>query len=182
MVLEAAISAGFKSFLTKPLKKTDLLECVYECLSGKPLVEVCAYRPSEVQVAPNEKYRILVAEDNSVNQLLAMTLLKKLGYAAQCVANGKEVLDVLAHSPVDLILMDCQMPEMDGYEATRKIREQEKVSKTHLPIIALTANAMKDDVDRSFKAGMDGYGAKPFKREHLSAAIERLLPHHRAAN
>jgi PAS domain S-box-containing protein len=120
-------------------------------------------------------HRILVVEDNSVNQLLAMAQLKKLGYRAQTVANGREALDALIDGGYDLILMDCQMPEMDGYEATRLIREHEKTTGHHLPIVALTANALPEDRQKCFDAGMDDFVVKPLKPESLEKTLQRWL-------
>jgi signal transduction histidine kinase/ActR/RegA family two-component response regulator len=119
--------------------------------------------------------RILVAEDNVVNQMVVLTHLKQMGYAAQAVANGREVLDTLEIGSFDLVLMDCQMPEMDGYEATRSIREIEKVTGKHIPIIALTANALKEDEEKCLASGMDAYLSKPFKKQALANLITHWL-------
>ncbi|RDJ93137.1 response regulator, partial [Lacticaseibacillus rhamnosus] len=107
--------------------------------------------------------RILVAEDNRVNQIVMVRLLEKRGAQALVANNGKEALDIHTSAPVDLILMDIQMPEMDGREATRRIREQEKSTGSHVPIMALTAHAMKGDREKCIRAGMDGYLAKPIQ-------------------
>lgn len=131
--------------------------------------------PTEAAMARG-KYRILVAEDNSVNQMVALAQLKALGFNAQAVANGKEALDAYMTGQFHLILMDCQMPEMDGYEATRKIRAIEGSEGPRIPIIALTANAMKEDEERCLQSGMDSFVCKPVKREHLLAELERYLP------
>jgi CheY-like chemotaxis protein len=110
-----------------------------------------------------------------VNQLLAITLLKNLGYSAVAVANGCEALEAVSQSEFDLILMDCQMPEMDGLEATRQIRKIEVTSGDRIPIIALTANAMKSDQEKCLLAGMDDFVTKPVKKEILAQAISRWL-------
>lgn len=120
--------------------------------------------------------RLLVAEDNSTNQIVVTAHLKALGLEMTLVQNGIEVLAALAESPYDLILMDCQMPEMDGFVATAEIRKAEKSKGGRIPIIALTANAMKEDRETCLAAGMDDYLAKPFKRVELSAVIDRWLP------
>ena len=120
-------------------------------------------------------FRVLVAEDNSVNQLLTLTQLKKLGYSAHAVANGQEVLEALRTGVYDIILMDCQMPEMDGYEATAAIRRQEADSGTFIPIIALTANAMQQDRDHCLEAGMNDFVAKPTKTDSLGEVLVRWL-------
>jgi CheY-like chemotaxis protein len=112
-----------------------------------------------------------------VNQQLVVRLLKKRDLRADVVANGREAIATLARVPYDLVLMDCQMPEMDGFEATRAIRASETGTERHIPIIALTANAMEGDQQRCLAAGMDDYLAKPILPDALYAAIARLLPH-----
>jgi signal transduction histidine kinase/CheY-like chemotaxis protein len=129
---------------------------------------------SQTQV-DRSKYRILVAEDNSVNQMVALAQLKKLGYSAQAVANGREAVDAFLTGSFDLILMDCQMPEMDGFEATQKIREHEANGGKKIPIIALTANAMKEDEEKCLKVGMNDFVSKPVKQEQLCEKLERML-------
>jgi CheY-like chemotaxis protein len=118
---------------------------------------------------------VLVVEDNRVNQVVAVRLLEKRGLRTLVANNGSEALEMLKGEPVDLVLMDIQMPEMDGYEATRRIREQEKITGTHLPIIALTAHAMKGDREKCLSAGMNTYLTKPIQGDQLHRAIEELL-------
>jgi CheY-like chemotaxis protein len=125
-----------------------------------------------------QKLRILLAEDNSVNQVLAARLLGKRGHTVVIVANGIEALAALddpGAAGFDLVLMDVQMPEMDGLVATGIIRAGEKSSGAHLPIIAMTAHAMKGDEERCLAAGMDGYVSKPIEVERLFATIDRVL-------
>ena len=143
-------------------------------VAAKPITNLNDDTGAPIALSP-QQYRILVAEDNVVNQMVVMSHLKKMGFEAQAVANGKEVLHALAFGDFDLILMDCQMPEMDGYTATGEIRAMEKASGSHIPIIALTANAMREDEEKCRAAGMDDYLAKPFKKEDLNAVLEKWL-------
>lgn len=123
----------------------------------------------------DRQLRVLVAEDNPVNQVIAVTVLENMGLSADAVANGKEVLDALQSIPYDLILMDCQMPEMDGYEATRQIRASETLPKPDITVIAMTANAIQGDKERCLAAGMNDYVSKPVKNDELFAVLSRWL-------
>jgi CheY-like chemotaxis protein len=120
-------------------------------------------------------WTILVAEDNRVNQVLAQRLLEKRGHTVVLAETGKAALEAVEKQTFDLILMDIQMPEMDGLEATAAIRQREKISGKHLPIIAMTANAMIGDKEHCLQAGMDGYVAKPLSVNDLFSTIETLL-------
>jgi two-component system, sensor histidine kinase and response regulator len=117
---------------------------------------------------------ILLAEDNSVNQYVAVRMLEKAGHTVTVVPNGKEALVAWHKQPYDLVLMDVQMPEMNGWEATQAIRESEKTTGTHIPIIALTAHAMKGDKERCLAAGMDLYLTKPIRTADLLAALDQV--------
>lgn len=119
--------------------------------------------------------KILLADDNPINQLLISTLIRHLGCFVQVVTNGKEALNAMAKDSFDLVLMDCQMPEMDGFETTEKIRSAEKASGQRVPIVALTANALKDDIDRCLQHGMDQHLSKPIVKEQLYAVLARFL-------
>jgi CheY-like chemotaxis protein len=118
--------------------------------------------------------RILIVEDNAVNQMIAARLLEKLGCRVDVAANGREAVEMAGLLPYDAIFMDCQMPEMDGFEATQEIRSREGPS-VHRPIIAMTANAMQGDRERCLNAGMDDYISKPIRKADLNEALERHL-------
>ncbi|MEA1996585.1 MAG: response regulator, partial [Gemmatimonadota bacterium] len=173
---------GFAAYLTKPVKSSHLYDCLVTVLSRKtegPDVE-SSRAPSivtrhSIKEARKHNLRILLAEDNIVNQKVALRILEKMGFHADAVANGLEALQVLADIPYDLVLMDVQMPEMDGIEATAAIREKETETGGHIPIIAMTAHAMKGDRERCLDAGMDDYVSKPVKPEELLQAIENNL-------
>jgi len=170
---------GIAAYLTKPIRQSDLLEAILTALgkrsheAGQPAL-VTRHSLREAR----RTYRILLAEDNPVNQALATRLLEKRGHSVVVANNGREALAALEKTDFqgfDLVLMDIQMPDMDGFEATAAIREKEKLSGRHLPIIALTAHAMKGDLERCLEAGMDGYVSKPVHSEELHAAIEKAL-------
>jgi CheY-like chemotaxis protein len=118
---------------------------------------------------------VLLAEDNAVNQTLAKRLLEKHGFVVHAVGNGRAAVEAFETDHFDVVLMDIQMPEMDGFEATARIREKEMPQQGHIPIIALTANALKGDQERCIAAGMDGYISKPIRTSELLEAIEKLV-------
>jgi len=140
-------------------------------LQNQPIITRHALRAQRAR----SRNRILLAEDNLVNQKVAVRLLEKLDYRVHVVADGHAVVAAWRTGNFDLILMDCQMPGMDGYEATRTIRKLED-GKAHIPIVALTAHAMKGDEDKCRAAGMDDYLSKPINRATLDACLDRLLP------
>jgi PAS domain S-box-containing protein len=166
---------GFAGYLTKPLRQSQLRECLAIVLGHAKLEATIPPRPLAAGTTESGSRklvaRILLAEDNVINQLVALKILKKLGYRADAVANGQEAIKALQTIPYDLVLMDCQMPEMDGFEATRAIRNL----KLDIPIIAMTANAMKGDRELCIAAGMNDYLSKPVKPAELGAALERWL-------
>jgi CheY-like chemotaxis protein len=125
---------------------------------------------------PGRVPHVLVAEDNVTNQKVAVLTLEKLGFRATAVANGQEAIDALRELPCDLVLMDCQMPEMDGYQATLAIRKSRTLPNPNLPIIAMTANAAPQDRERCLAVGMNDYLAKPVRAADLLAMIDRWLP------
>jgi signal transduction histidine kinase/CheY-like chemotaxis protein len=143
------------------------------------VVRVTAPAPArtglDVGAGDTPRLRILLAEDNTVNQFLAMRLLEKQGHSVRTVTNGREAVVAIGAEPFDLALMDLQMPEMDGFEATALVRAAERGTSRHLPIVALTANAMVGDEERCLAAGMDGYVSKPIDINRLRAEIDRIL-------
>jgi signal transduction histidine kinase/ligand-binding sensor domain-containing protein/DNA-binding response OmpR family regulator len=164
---------GVAAYLTKPVDQSQLRDAILAVLAlkgGTPdqsrLVTRHALREGQ------RRLRVLLAEDNLVNQRLALRLLEKHGHDVVVAGNGYEVLAAIAKQSFDAILMDVQMPGMDGLEATAAIREREKGTTSHMPIIAMTAHAMKGDEERCLAAGMDGYVAKPIKSEQLVRAID----------
>lgn len=159
-------SFGIENFETIRL---PLLRKTLETSLLKDKADVCF-----VAEEKNTTNKILLVEDNQVNQLVAKTMLKKLGYEVDTAFNGVEALAMYKKNNYDLVLMDCQMPEMDGYEASRQIRILEN-EQSHLPIIALTANALKESKEQCFEAGMDDFATKPIKMDSLKEVIERVL-------
>jgi CheY-like chemotaxis protein len=162
-------------YLTKPISQSELWRAIMTALAWpgrRPSARPAASPPA---LADCQSLRILVAEDNRMNQILVLRLLEKRGHQVTMVSTGREVLAALAQHTFDMVLMDVQMPNMDGFEATAAIRAQERATGAHLPIIALTAHAMKGDSERCLAAGMDGYLSKPLKSDELYAAIGALL-------
>ncbi len=170
--------AGFTAYLTKPVKQTILYDSLVMVLNLKKVPEK-KEEPALItrhSVAENkrQKKRILLAEDNIINQKVAMKILEKFGFRVDAVANGEEAISSLASLPYDLVLMDCQMPVMDGYEASKKIREADSnVANHEIPIIAMTANALKGDREKCISAGMDDYISKPVNPTKLKELIEK---------
>ncbi|HEY0761422.1 MAG TPA: response regulator [Pyrinomonadaceae bacterium] len=169
---------GIAAYLAKPIRQSALFECLANVVRAPHVTKVeqvaVTTRVREIEVKPASNKLILIAEDNVVNQKVAIRQLRKLGYRADAVANGREVLEALARIPYDLVLMDCQMPEMDGYEATAEIRRYEATSQ-RTPVIAMTAHALEGDRARCIAAGMDDYVSKPVKPEELQRVLERYL-------
>lgn len=179
--MENARQLGILAFLEKPLRQSQLFNCLLQALHPKKKAgapEIQTGRQTLPETRTIYSCQILLAEDNPVNQKVAISMLKELGCRVDTVVNGLEAVDAVAHNPYDLIFMDCQMPEMDGFEATRMIRESERVSgkQSHVPIVALTAHALEGDRDRCLKAGMDDYLGKPFTWEQIRGILDRWLP------
>jgi two-component system sensor histidine kinase/response regulator len=173
----AAEAAGIAACRSKPVRQSTFLNCLTDVMAAKQILRTYTRAAAAPPKTPETKcrpaLRVLVAEDNAVNQRVALTMLRKLGYSADPVANGLEAIAALERVPYDLVLMDCQMPEMDGYEATAEIRRREQGSPKRTWIIALTAHAMSGDREKCFLAGMDDYVSKPVRIEELRVALQR---------
>ena len=169
---------GFAAYLTKPVRQSELFDVLAAVLSGE--TREAAGRlitRHSIREVRRGNVRILVAEDNATNQLVALGILKKLGLSADAVANGTEAAKALEAIAYDLVLMDCQMPEMDGYEAAAHIRDPQSGVHNHdIPIIAMTANAMAGDREKCLEAGMNDYLAKPVEPQALAKMLEKWLP------
>ena len=169
---------GFAGYLSKPVRQSQLYDCIALVLgrAAGDLPETGIVTRHTVAEVAHRSVRILLAEDNVINQKVAQSILSKLGYKADVVANGLEAVRALELINYDLVLMDCQMPEMDGFEATAVIRDPEsKVLNHKVPIIAMTANAMKGDREQCIEAGMDDYLSKPVKKDELAGILEKWL-------
>jgi signal transduction histidine kinase/DNA-binding response OmpR family regulator len=164
---------GIDACLTKPVKQSALFDAIATSLAGTVLRNAPP-QPREAR-AMRSDVRVLVAEDNPVNQKVALRQLQRLGFAADAVANGIEAVEAVSRAPYMLLLMDVQMPEMDGLTATREIRRREGDG-SHIPIVALTANAMAGDRERCLAAGMDDYLSKPIDEHELARVLERYAP------
>jgi CheY-like chemotaxis protein len=178
-------SLGVQLYLTKPITSSELFDAIANALHLNPAADV---KPGAKTAAPvsvsdpaHQGRRILLAEDNIINQRVAQQTLKKMGHEVVTVANGRQALELLAGQSFDLVLMDVQMPEMDGFEATQAIRTEELKTGRHIPIIAMTAHAMKGDRERCLEAGMDGYVSKPIHSEDIAREMERVLADRAAA-
>jgi PAS domain S-box-containing protein len=182
-----ARAAGFQAWVAKPIRRTQLHEVMIRALGEPEPVREQETAPVQqrlpdtlaVSIGPEHPLKILLAEDNEVNQMVVSLMLKKIGYGLEIVENGRKALDALDHKPYDLIIMDLQMPEMDGLEATRIIREREREAAKNggarppVYIIALTADAMQGDREKCLDAGMNDYLSKPVRSPELQAALQR---------
>ena len=172
--------SGVDAHLSKPVKQLQLFECLATVMSAE--VETAGIQsglvaldavPASFAPIRGLNLRILIAEDNPVNQRVALYQLQKLGFLAEVVDNGRQALDAMRKAPFDVIFMDCQMPELDGYAATRELRAIEE-GKRHTWIVAMTANSLQGDREKCMAAGMDDYVSKPVKTEDLQAALGRF--------
>ena len=190
----AAREAGFSGYLTKPVRKAQLHECLLAVMN-QPSQDDDTSRSSSLitrfslsETKGQTRTRILVADDHRVNQQLAVLMLERLGYRADVVANGNEAIEAISRIPYSLVLMDCHMPEMNGYLATVEIRRREASPRKRegddrmlairhrIPIIAMTANAMQGDREKCLEAGMDDYISKPIKPDQLETLLAKWLP------
>jgi signal transduction histidine kinase/DNA-binding response OmpR family regulator len=173
----AAQHTGIAAYLTKPIRQSQLHDCLTTVLGtpAAPPAMPLVTRHSLAETQAQLRVRVLVAEDNVVNQKVAVRMLEKLGSRVDVVANGREALEALSRIAYDLVFMDCQMPEMDGFKATVAIRAREVQTGGHLPIIAMTANAMQGDRERCLAAGMDDYIPKPVRSEELATILHRWI-------
>jgi two-component system, sensor histidine kinase and response regulator len=163
---------GLAAYLSKPIKQAELYRAILAAL-GSPEARPQSLPPPSPR--GGRTLRLLLAEDNLVNQKLAVRLLEKQGHTIVVAANGQEAVQAVLKQPFDLVLMDVQMPEMDGFEATAAIRQTERGTGRHLPILAMTAYAMKGDRERCLESGMDGYVSKPIQPRELSEMIDKLV-------
>jgi len=182
--VESLEANGVTTCLMKPVKQSRLFDALVMAILGKTGLPsagaptAAAARPAQ----PRRSLRLLLAEDNAINQQVALGQLRQLGYTADVANNGREVLEALQRASYDIVFMDCQMPEMDGYEATQAIRRHEQEGallnpgRPPLHIIAMTANAMRGDREKCLAAGMNDYVSKPVEEEELHAALERWQP------
>jgi CheY-like chemotaxis protein len=174
-----AREAGIQAYLTKPVRQSQLFECL--CLLAsqpgqKPAPPLQPLITQHTLAELSTPVKILVAEDNPVNQKLTVRLLERLGYRTDVANNGREAVEALERYPYAVVLMDCQMPEMDGFEATAHIRTRDNEKNKHTPIIAVTANTLEKDRERCLRSGMDAYIPKPVNADHLKTVLEKWVP------
>jgi len=172
---DEAAEAGIGQFLVRPVRQSRLFDCLMNSLNGKVIGGATLHERARHRQL---RASILLVEDNAVNQELAMHMLEVLGCRCTIARNGREALEALDREEFDAALMDCQMPEMDGFEATAAIRAREASSSSgrRMPIVALTAGVVDGDRDKCLAAGMDDYLSKPFALEQLEAALARWVP------
>jgi PAS domain S-box-containing protein len=175
---EEAAGAGFAVRLTKPARLPQLHDAVRRALAPPEVATRTSARPSPLRI--HTRGRLLIVEDNAINQAVAKGIAAKLGFDCDVAGNGLEALEALARRRYDAVLMDCQMPEMDGYQATGEIRRGPAPTNC-VPIVAMTAGALVEDRDRCLRAGMDDYLPKPIKARDLDAVLRRIVPENHVA-
>ena len=179
-----AREAGLAAYLTKPIKEAQLYDGLVAVMAAQPdqaaapaasaaIPLITRHTVAEAQ--SQSDLRILFAEDNIINQKVAVRLFERLGHRVDVATNGLEAVEALARVRYAVVFMDCQMPKMDGFQATAAIRARE-AGLRHTPIVAMTANAMQGDREQCLAAGMDEYVSKPITREALARVLERLAP------
>ncbi len=166
---------GIAACVTKPVRQTCLLDAVLSALGNKTVDERHSKASRQTSSGSDQPLRILLVEDDKVNQKVAIKSLEKWGHEVTVVENGREAVAAHESGAFDLILMDCRMPEMDGYQATAAIRRHEQSTGEYIPIVAMTANVMKGDRQRCIDAGMDDYISKPFSKQDLREAIRKVI-------
>ena len=166
---------GISAYLVKPIRQTELLDGICQVLNKVSTAKSIPLVTRHTLRENKHRSRVLLAEDNAVNRTLAVRLLEKLGYSVIAAGNGAEAVEAFENNLFDVVLMDIQMPVMDGFEATAVIRTKEKLTGGHIPIIAMTAHALKGDQERCISAGMDGYVSKPIRTSELFSTIESML-------
>jgi CheY-like chemotaxis protein/HPt (histidine-containing phosphotransfer) domain-containing protein len=167
---------GISAYLLKPVRHSELRQAIERVLRGEELPGAGALITRDLLTEASQErkgLRILLAEDNAVNRKLAMRLLEKRGHSVAVATNGREALEQMEASSFDLVLMDVQMPEMDGLEATRRLRAGERGSDKRQAVVAMTALVMKGDRERCIAAGMDGYMSKPIRPQELDEILEK---------
>jgi len=166
---------GISAYLVKPIRQGELLDAVCLLLDKTAREEPAPLVTRHTLQEEKHRIHILLAEDNAINQTLAVRLLEKRGYSVTVAPDGKAAVEAFQTGAFELVLMDIQMPEMDGFEATAAIRESEKLTGRHIPIVAMTANALVGDREKCIASGMDGYVSKPIRTSELFATIEKML-------
>jgi CheY-like chemotaxis protein len=162
-----------ESYLVKPVRLSELRDSLLQALDMSTPQKASGQSRTPLRLRGGEALRILLAEDNAVNQMVMLRLLNKRGHHVTVANTGKAALEALQRARFDLVLMDVQMPELDGFQATAEIRRLEAGTADHVPIVALTAHAMSGDRERCIAAGMDGYMTKPINPEELDATLRR---------
>jgi CheY-like chemotaxis protein len=174
---------GITGYITKPVKQSELFDVIVTAIGIPDAERQTRNAPAQKNRLPaGRSLHVLLAEDNGVNQILATKILEKLGHRVTVVDDGRAAVEAAKSTRFDLIAMDIQMPELDGLQACRAIREWEQAGGGHVPIIAMTAHAMKGDRERCIEAGMDGYVAKPIHTDELAAAIDQAFGGHPPAD